>query len=75
MGVHGLSERAPEGDALVAIEHSILTAIWHMLRNGEVYHDPGADYYTRVDPQKAKNKALRQLRSLGYEVALTPTTA
>ena len=30
--------------ALVAVEHSILTAIWNMLTNGEFYRDPGADY-------------------------------
>lgn len=58
--------------AVVAIEHTILTAVWHMLRNGEVYIDPGADYYARQDPQKARNRALRQLRDLGYEVTITP---
>ena len=26
--------------AIVAIEHAILTATWHMLANGEVYTDP-----------------------------------
>lgn len=58
--------------AIVAIEHSILTAIWHMLRNGEAYNDPGPDYYSRHDPQRATNRAVRQLESLGYEVTITP---
>ena len=35
--------------ALGAVKHSILTAIWHMLTTGELYRDPGADYFTR-DP-------------------------
>lgn len=61
--------------AVVAIEHSILVAVWHMLRNGEVYADPGADFYTRSDPEKAKNKAIRQLRNLGYDVTVTPVAA
>lgn len=61
--------------AVVAIEHALLTAVWHMLRNGEAYADPGADYYTRQDPQKAANKAIRQLRNLGYEVTITPVAA
>ena len=61
--------------AVVAIEHTILTAVWHMLRNGEVYIDPGADYYTRLDPQRARNKAIRQLQNLGYEVVITPVAA
>jgi hypothetical protein len=61
--------------AVVAIEHTILIAVWHMLRNGEAYADPGADYYTKMDPQKAKNRAIRQLQSLGYEVVITPVAA
>ncbi|GAA1817288.1 IS110 family transposase [Agromyces neolithicus] len=61
--------------AVVAIEHTILTAVWHMLRNGEVYTDPGADYYTRYDPQNTRNRAIRQLEKLGYHVAITPTAA
>lgn len=58
--------------AVVAIEHAILTALWHMLRNGEAYTDPGGDYYTRLNPQKATNRAVRQLQSLGFTVTLTP---
>jgi len=61
--------------AVVAIEHVILTATWHMLVNGEVYQDPGADYYLQRDPQQAKAKALRQLKSLGFDVTLTPAAA
>lgn len=61
--------------AVVAIEHTILIAVWHMLRNGEAYLEPGADYYTHLDPQKARNKAIRQLRELGYEVTITPLAA
>jgi hypothetical protein len=33
--------------ALVAVEHSILTAAWHLLADGECYADPGADHFTR----------------------------
>lgn len=61
--------------AIVAIEHTILIAVWHILTNGEIYIDPGADYYTRLDPQRAKNKAIRQLQNLGYEVTITPVAA
>jgi transposase len=61
--------------ALVAIEHTILTAVWHMLRNGEAYDEPGADHYTRRDPQRTRNRAIRDLESLGYQVTLTPVAA
>jgi transposase len=61
--------------AVVAIERTILVAAWHMLQTGETYTDPGPDYYTRLDPQKARNKAIRQLQNLGYQVTITPTAA
>ena len=58
--------------ALVAVEHAMITAAWHMLTNGEFYHDPGADYYTRHDPAKAKARAVKQLEALGYRVTVQP---
>ncbi|WP_035783289.1 transposase, partial [Arthrobacter sp. H14] len=61
--------------AIVALEHSILTAVWHMLADGECYADPGADHFTRLDPVKAKNSAINKLKSLGYDVTITPATA
>lgn len=61
--------------AIVALEHSILTAVWHMLAEGECYAVPGADHFTRLDPAKAKNNAIKKLNSLGYDVTITPVTA
>jgi type II secretory pathway component PulL len=58
--------------AIVAIEHTMLIAIWNMLTTGELYNDPGDDFYTRLNPDKAKNRALNQLRKMGYTVTLNP---
>ncbi|MFP5016878.1 hypothetical protein ACKLTP_07775, partial [Paenarthrobacter ureafaciens] len=70
-----ITARAGRNKALVAVEHSILNAAWHMLRNGEIYNDPGADHYNRISPTRAKNKAIKQLNNLGYDVTITPVTA
>jgi transposase len=43
-----------------------------MITNGVCYHEPGGDFYTRLNPDKAKNRALDQLRKMGYAVTLTP---
>lgn len=67
-----LSARRGPSKALVAIEHAMLTAAWHMLTTGELYKDPGADYFTRQAPAKAKARAIGQLESLGYQVILEP---
>jgi len=60
--------------ALVAIEHKMLTCVWHMLVNGTFYQDPGPDYYTRHHPAHTKAKAIKQLQTLGYDVTLQPHT-
>jgi len=61
--------------AIVAVEHAILIAIWNMGHTGAEYFDPGADYYTRRDPERLRLHAIRQLQRLGYDVTLSPTAA
>ena len=61
--------------AIVALEHAMLIALWHMLRDGEFYAEPGGDFYTRRDPDKAKNRAIDQLNKLGYDVTVTAQQA
>ena len=61
--------------AIVALEHAMLIALWNMLTNGELYEDPGDDFYTRLNPDKAKTRAVEQLRKMGYDVTLNPLPA
>jgi len=61
--------RGPQ-KANVAIQRSMLTAIWHMGRTGTLYDDPGAEFFTRLHPDRAKNRALHQLETMGYHVTL-----
>ncbi|MBN9374975.1 MAG: IS110 family transposase, partial [Cellulomonas sp.] len=64
------TRRGPQR-ATVALEHAILLALWHMLTNHTPYRDPGGDYYLHRNPERAKDRALNQLRALGYDVTLT----
>jgi transposase len=68
------ARRGPK-KALVAVEHALLTAIWTMAHTGALYDDPGADYFTRRDPERLKRHALSQLQHLGYDVTLNPAAA
>ena len=45
-----ITARRGPSKALVAVEHAMLSAAWHMLTTGELYIDPGADYFTRQAP-------------------------
>ena len=68
-----LAARRGGKKALVAIEHTMLNAIWSMGNTGAYYDDPGPDYYLRHDPERARRNATRQLERLGYHVTLTKT--
>jgi transposase len=61
--------------AVVAIEHSMIMAVWNMLQTAQTYTDPGGDFYTRLNPDRAKRRAIDQLRRLGFEVSLAPSVA
>ena len=63
------SRRGPQ-KANVAIQHSMLIAIWHMGTTGTLYDDPGADYFARLHPDRAKKRAIHQLEAMGYHVTL-----
>src|SRR5664280_2473296 len=65
------SRRGPV-KAVVAIEHAMLITVWNMLQTGETFNEPGGEFYTKRNPDRAKRRALDQLRNLGYSVTLTP---
>jgi transposase len=65
------SRRGPV-KAIVAIEHAMLIAIWNMLTTGAFYDDPGGDFYARLDPERAKHRAVDQLHKMGFAVTLEP---
>ena len=69
-----LRARRGANRASVAVAHSILTAAWHMLSAGEIYHDLGSDYFTRRDPQRATKRLVAQLEKLGHVVTLETAT-
>ncbi len=68
------SRRGPV-KAIVALEHAMLIAVWNMLTTGATYDDPGGDFYTRLDPDRAKHRALDQLRKMGYAVTIEAQAA
>ena len=59
------------GKALVAVAHSLLGVIWHMLTRNTPYRDLGADYFLRRDQQNLIRSHVRKLEQLGYQVQLT----
>lgn len=58
--------------AIVAVEHTMLTAVWHMLSNNTDYQDLGGDHFVRRDPDRERRRAITTLNKLGYTVTLNP---
>ena len=54
--------------AYVAVAHSMLIAIYHILKYGVVFNDLGADYYNKFNRERKINSYLKKLKALGWEV-------
>lgn len=52
--------------ATVAVAHSMLIAIYHMLRDDQPFKDLGGDYYNQFNREKKMNYHLKQLYKLGW---------
>ncbi len=68
-----LVRRLGKQKALVAIERSILIAVWHLLADPTVrFVDLGSDFYERrVNKERRTRDLVRQLTALGHQVTLT----
>jgi hypothetical protein len=53
-----IASRSGPQKANVAIQHPMLIAIWHMGTTGTLYEDPGADYFARLNPNRARRRAV-----------------
>ncbi len=72
---HGVAVRRGEKRAVVAVARTILQAAWHMLSKGVDYKELGGDYFDRMNSEQTKNKLIKRLEKLGYEVDLKPKQA
>ena len=60
--------------AIIAVAHSMLIAIYHMLKDNVDFVDLGSDYYNRFNKEKKINAYIKKLQALGAVVELKPTT-
>lgn len=70
-----LRPRIGHSRALGAVKHSMICACWHMLSSGELYRDPGGDYFLSRDPERQTKRLVRQLEALGHAVMLQEPAA
>ena len=70
-----LAARRGTRKAAVAVAHSILVIVYHLLRDGTVFTDLGADFYDQRHRERVERRLVRRLEALGHRVTLTPATA
>jgi transposase len=63
------SRRGPK-KAIMAVAASMLTALYHMLRDGVEFHDLGAQHFVQHDKTQVTQRLLRRLRDLGVDVEI-----
>jgi transposase len=68
------ARRGPK-KAIMAVAASILTAVYHMLKDGTMYQDLGSGHFNRQSKDQQKNRLVKRLADLGYAVEITPLAA
>ncbi len=58
--------------ALITVAHTMLIAIYHIVKEKVPYHDLGADYYSVINQEKIINRNIRSLEKLGVTVIIQP---
>ena len=65
---HQLVRRMGKKKALIAVGHSILVIIYHVLARKVGYQDLGEDYFDRHNTVVQRRRLIRRLESLGLKV-------
>ncbi len=65
---HRLAGRRGKKRAVIAVAHSQLKVIYHLLRSDQSYQDLGPDYFLKLNADRAVRYHRKVLESLGYTV-------
>src|SRR6202023_4164211 len=63
---HRIKARRGPTKAIMAVAASLLTAIYHMLKDGTMYQDLGGNHFNRRSTDQQKARLVKRLADLGY---------
>jgi transposase len=72
---HRLRSRRGAKKAIGAVAASLLTTIYHMLKNGTLYEDLGKNYFDQKAKERQAMRLINRLQSLGLQVHIEQRTA
>ena len=67
-----IAKRRGSKRAAIAVAHSILVIIYHLLSQQTTYQEKGETFFEEQECQGAEKRLVRQLSRLGYHVELQP---
>ena len=70
-----IAARRGKNRATLAVAHSMLIAIYHILSKKVAFRDLGADYYDSFNRDRKINSYLKRLKALGWEPDSIPSSA
>jgi transposase len=71
-----IARRRGANKAVVAVANSMLFTVWHLLSDGQLFEDPGADYFERRhDPAVEAKRLARRIEALGFDVTIEKSAA
>jgi len=65
-----LAARRGKKRAILAVAHSLLVVIYHMLKTGSSYKDLGGDYFDKLNKNRLVPYLVRRFKDLGFRVTL-----
>jgi len=71
---HRLVLRRGEKKAILAVGHTLLVIVYHVLADEKEYQELGGNFFDEHDRQVVKTRLVQRLEKLGYEVTLAPTS-
>jgi transposase len=72
---HRLKARRGPKKSIVAVQHAMVVALWHMLKHCVAHHDLGVGYFDHRNTDRARRHHVRRLERLGYDVVLVEKVA
>jgi len=70
-----LAARRGKQRAIIAVAHSMMRSVFHMLSRNEAYRELGANYFDERRRHYTVDRLARRIEHLGYRVSLEPVVA
>jgi transposase len=67
-----LASRRGVKRAVMAVAHTMLTIVYHMLKTSRSYKDLGGTYFEQINKHQLQRYFLKRLQRLGLKVTVAP---